>query len=196
MHFLAVITPGPDFTLVMRNALAHDRRIVLLTALGIATGIWVHVGYCMLGLAVLLSQSPLLFKGLRLLGGAYLVYMGISALRAKTAAPQNGVEAPPPETLKPWAAWRMGFLCNILNPKVTLFILGLFTIVLAPDAPKSWQLAFGLEMSSATFLWFAFVGLTIGNPAVKNRLGRFQGVMVKVMGAALVLLGLALALRG
>jgi hypothetical protein len=72
----AVISPGPDFAMVSRNSLLLSRRAGLLTALGIGGGVLVHVAYTLLGIGILIRQSPALFDILKLVGAAYLVWLG------------------------------------------------------------------------------------------------------------------------
>ena len=78
---LAVISPGADFAMVTRNSLLRSRRAGLLTALGIGLGVLVHVGYTLLGVGLLMQQSTWLFDVVKLLGAAYLIYLGVTMLR-------------------------------------------------------------------------------------------------------------------
>ena len=83
IHLLAVASPGPDFAVVLKESVAHGRRAGLFTAWGVGTGILLHVAYSLLGIGLLVSQSVLLFNLLKYLAAAYLVYIGIRALRAQ-----------------------------------------------------------------------------------------------------------------
>lgn len=74
LNFLAVISPGPDFAMVVKTALTQPRKPAVFTALGIALGIFVHVSYCVLGLAIIITQSILLFSLVKYLGAAYFIY--------------------------------------------------------------------------------------------------------------------------
>jgi threonine/homoserine/homoserine lactone efflux protein len=78
---LAVISPGPDFAMVTRNSLLLSRRAGLLTALGIGGGVLVHVAYTILGVGILIQQSIWLFNALKLVGAAYLIWLGVRMLR-------------------------------------------------------------------------------------------------------------------
>src|SRR5256885_4192866 len=80
---LAVISPGADFAMVTRNSLLRSRRAGLLTALGIGLGVLVHVGYTLLGVGLLMQQSTWLFDVVKLLGAAYLIYLGVTMLRSR-----------------------------------------------------------------------------------------------------------------
>ena len=78
---LCMLSPGPDMILVMRNTLTGSRRCGGLTALGVLTGNMVHIGYCTLGIALLLLRSPLAFSVLRVASALYLVFLGVQSLR-------------------------------------------------------------------------------------------------------------------
>lgn len=188
---LAVISPGPDFAMVSRNALMLSRRAGVLTALGIGLGVWVHVAYTLLGVGLLMQQSLLLFNGVKLLGALYLIYLGIQMLRSKPGAPASSNAEPPP--LSDWVALRTGFLTNALNPKTTVFVVSLFMQVVTPDTHLGVQLSYGTFISMAHVLWFALVACCFSAPAVRQRLLALRHWIDRVFGAVLVSLGLALA---
>lgn len=77
---LAVISPGADFAMVTRNSLLHGRRAGVLCALGIALGVQVHVFYTMFGVGLLIAHAPTLLHGIKLVGAAYLVWIGWKTL--------------------------------------------------------------------------------------------------------------------
>jgi len=77
VHFLAVASPGPDFAVMLRQALCQSRRNALLTAFGIGTGILIHVGYSLLGIGLIIQQSLVLFSILKVVGALYLTWIAI-----------------------------------------------------------------------------------------------------------------------
>ena len=85
VHLLAVASPGPDFVLVTQQTLTQGRRVGLLTCLGIALGLGVHVIYSVLGLATVIAHSAWLLTAIKWLGGAYLIYLGWQGIRSKPA---------------------------------------------------------------------------------------------------------------
>lgn len=85
LQMVALISPGPDFAIIVRNSLIYSRKTALLTALGIATGILTHVTYTLLGLGFIISQTAWLFRLFTYLGASYLIYIGYKGLRAKKA---------------------------------------------------------------------------------------------------------------
>lgn len=84
-HLLAVASPGPDFAVVLRQALCQSRRNAWLTALGVGTGILVHVAYSLLGIGLLIQQSLVLFNVLKVVGALYLLWIAFQCLRARPA---------------------------------------------------------------------------------------------------------------
>lgn len=196
IHFLAVVSPGPDFAMITRNSLVYSRRAGVYTSIGLALGIATHVTYCLLGIAVLISQSILLFNVVKYVGAAYLIYVGIRSLRAKPEAAQSQVVAEKEEekTLSRWAAVRIGYLTNVLNPKATLLFLAIFTQVIDPATPKYFQAIYGAEMVVATFVWFAVVSIFFSNSLIKVRIMKVKHHIERVTGAVLIALGIKVAL--
>src|SRR5689334_16017979 len=80
---VAVISPGPDFAVVVKNSLIYSRKTALLTALGVALGNLVHVTYTLLGLGLLIGDYPWLLLGIKYCGASYLLYIGYNGLKAK-----------------------------------------------------------------------------------------------------------------
>ena len=193
IHLLAVASPGPDFAIVVRESVAHGRRAGTWTALGVGTGIFVHVAYSLLGIGLIVSQSIVLFNALKWLAAAYLFYIGIKALRAKPAAPGSlevvgdGVER------SPRGAFMTGFVTNGLNPKATLFFLSLFTVVINPHTPLAVQAGYGVYLAFATALWFCLVALLFSQRRVRAGFARMSHWFDRLMGAVLVGLGVKLA---
>jgi RhtB (resistance to homoserine/threonine) family protein len=195
VHLLAVMSPGPDFILTTKNSLVYSRRIGVFTAAGLACGILVHSAYCIMGIGVLISRSILLFNVLKYAGAAYLLFIGWKALTAKSglSVTENDMQGISGE-LRPAAALRMGFLCNVLNPKATLFILALFTQVVAPGTSLGVEIFYGVYMACATFLWFTVVASLLSLKSIHHRFERMQGGIEKVMGLVLIALGIRIAL--
>ena len=168
-HFFAVASPGPDFAVVLKQSIQQGRRNALWTSAGVGAAILLHVGYCVLGVALILTQSPNLFMALKYVAGAYLAYLGIQALRAakpplnKTDNIEN--KTTPQESV--WHAFRRGFLTNALNPKATLFFMSLFTLVISVTTPTSVQVVYGVYMALATWVWFSMLSLVLSKPSVR-----------------------------
>jgi len=191
-HLFAVASPGPDFALVLRQSVSHGKGAGLWTSAGIAVGILVHVGYCLLGVAVLLAGSETLFNTMKLLAAAYLFYLGVTTIKDSLhAAPgANAVAANPAFSAR--QLFLNGFITNGLNPKATLFFLALFTVVINRTTPLPVQVLYGIYLSLATFCWFAMLSTLLGQERVRRLVLRSGGWFERGMG--IVLIGLALQL--
>ncbi|GGP33882.1 LysE family translocator [Streptomyces calvus] len=187
---LAVIAPGADFAMIVRNSYLYGRRTGLLGALGVAAGVLVHVTYTMLGVGLLIASSAFLFTVVKLVGAAYLVYIGVRTFRTRG---EVTVDLEHRTGLTPFAALRTGFLTNVLNPKTTLFVVSTFAQVVGPDTPVLQQVGYGLFMSLAHLLWFGVVAVFFGHDRMRGLMLRGQKVLNKVIGTALAGLGVSLA---
>lgn len=193
IHLLAVMSPGPDFLMAVRNALAYSRRTGVWTAAGFGAGVAVHISYSLAGLALVISRSILLFNAIKLLGAAYLVYIGIRSLFSRAGALEVGEQAKRAD-ISPWAALRIGFITNVLNPKATLYFLSLFTLVIAPDTLLPVMGILSAIMIGSTVLWFSLVSIFLTQPRVRGIFARSQNAFNRTLGGLLIALGVKVAL--
>ena len=113
------LAPGPDMLYVSTRSLTQGRRAGVISALGIAAGSIVHTVLIASGLAALLHAVPLAYEIVRFAGAAYLIWLGVQALRNKSGP----VSGKPLDSASDWTIFRQGAVTNILNPKVALFFL-------------------------------------------------------------------------
>ncbi|MBA6407980.1 MULTISPECIES: LysE family transporter [unclassified Pseudoalteromonas] len=169
-HFFAVASPGPDFAVVLKQSVQQGRGNALWTSAGVGAAILLHVAYCVLGVALILTQSPSLFMALKYVAGAYLAYLGVQALRAAKppTSNQDNVEIKTVVEEPLWLAFRRGFFTNALNPKATLFFMSLFTLVISPTTPTSIQVGYGVYMALATWAWFSMLSMILSRNNVRG----------------------------
>ncbi len=193
VHTLAAASPGPDFVFVTQQTLAGGRRTGLLCSLGIALGLSVHIGYSAFGLATLIAHSANLLWWVKLLGGSYLIYLGLRGLRSKASVGRRVpvVQGPPRSALRTVGA---GFLCNALNPKAPIYFLSLFTLVLSPEMPTFQLAIFSIWIMVIQLAWFSFVVLVLSIPSINSRFQRAGHWIDRVLGGAMVLLGIKVLL--
>ncbi|MFF8470534.1 LysE family translocator [Streptomyces griseus] len=196
-----VALPGADFTVVVRNALA-SRTAGLATALGVAGGLLVHTALAVAGLAAVLVTVPVIFRTVQLLGGAYVLYLGISALYAiRRRSSRDGSSSPVAEEYEPGRpvprefrrALRQGFLTNALNPKAPVLFLSLLPQFVPhgqPPLPRTLLLA-ALVVVLA-LIWFPAVALLVDRLGRWLRRPRTARAIEGGSGVALTGLGLAL----
>ena len=166
-----------------------SRRAGVLTALGIGLGVWVHLGYTLLGVGVLMRQSAWLFGAAKLAGAAYLIYLGWKMLRS----PPGDLAATAARPASGLGALRTGFLTNALNRKTTVFFVSLFMQVVDPQTPLGVQLAYGAFISLAHAVWFSLVAVGLSAQAVRQRLLDWRRTIDRAFGGALMGLGVWLA---
>ena len=176
--------------LVLRNTFAGGRGAGLQTSVGILSGNLVHITYCVLGIGLLIAQSILAFSALKYASAAYLIYLGIMSFRSDgKTLDTNDVEGRRPN--RTWFV--QGLVNNLLNPKGTLFYLGVFTTVITPDTSASVMLLliFTMMLVSASF-WLFFV-CTLDRPAIRELIERSHQMVNRIFGVLLCLLGLRVA---
>ncbi|MBE71518.1 MAG: lysine transporter LysE [Thalassospira sp.] len=205
---LAVISPGPDFAMVTRIALARGRRAGVLCAIGIGTGVSVHLGYTLIGLGVVFASNIWVLSALRYLGAAYLIWLGVSALwpdirrllgrpdHSKSASNVKPSDQPDQNqtrrTQNSGSAFWIGFACNTLNPKTMLFIVSLFSQVISPDTAVAQEVAYGVYIAACHMIWFALVATALTLPSVQARIAAIKSWIERGVGICLAGLGVKL----
>ena len=194
-HLFAVASPGPDFAVVMRQSVRGGTRTGVWTSLGVGSAILLHVTYCLLGVALILSQSPLLFNVMKLIAAGYLFFLGVQSIRASLVSGRQESNSSQEPILSARRAFILGFLTNGLNPKATLFFLALFTVVIDPGTPLSIQVMYGLYLATATFLWFTLLSLVLGIARVRNVILKLGVWLERAMGLILIFIAVQIELN-
>ncbi|HEX5515548.1 MAG TPA: LysE family translocator [Gammaproteobacteria bacterium] len=187
--------PGPSVLLTVARSISSGTRAGIATSLGIAMGDLVHTALAVLGVSAILLTSALAFSLMKYLGAAYLLYLGLKALRAPAAS----LELPAEARISPKQALKQGLLCEALNPKSALFFLAFL--------PQFVRLEAGSVTSQLTVLGLTFVviGITVTvsyalaagqvgvflrrNPAAAKWQNKLAGGIYCTLGLHLVLQG-------
>lgn len=193
LNLLAVMSPGPDFVITVKNSIRYSRRSGIYTSLGIGLGLCIHLSYCAAGIGFIISKSIILFSIIKLLGAGYLIYIGISSILAKGSKPEITDEQTG-DDLTRLQAFKTGFFTNVLNPKVTLFILSLFTLVIGPATPAYVILIISAIIILTAFSWFTIVSIFFTQLSVQRAFYKFEYTINRFLGGLLVLLGIKIAL--
>ncbi len=179
---VVIVSPGPDFALTVRNTVARGRRAGLWTSAGVVSGQLIWACAAAGGVAALLVASRPAFLALRIVGAAYLIYLGaqslVAALRGSQAHRVSGRGGSP---------YGQGLLSNVSNPKMAIF----FTSLL-PQFGESFAtlLAHALLFSTMTLLWLAFVvrvGDALRIPAVRRTVDAVTGIVLVGFGSRLAI---------
>lgn len=191
--FFALLSPGPDFAMIVKHSVSYGRRASIFTSIGIGLGISVHIVYTLLGIGLIISKSIILFNIIKYLGAAYLIYIGYKSLKSKGINLQTNEEKNE-EKISDFKSFYLGFLCNALNPKATLFFLSMFTVIISPNTPLDVQAFYGLFCILATTCWFLFLSIILSHSKVKNFLSSFGKWFDRTIGIVLISLGIKVAL--
>jgi threonine/homoserine/homoserine lactone efflux protein len=187
------ITPGPDSLLIMTRSASQGWRAGSAAAWGVGAGIMIHVVAAALGLSALLASSATAFSAIKLIGAAYLLYLGVSLLRSKGATQELAQVAP----LSYRRIFMQGFWSNVLNPKIALFFLAFVPQFIAHDAPNK-AVAFivlGAVFDFNGMLWCNFLAVFTALASKRLRLAKGLTLWLnRSIGMVLIGFGLKLAL--
>ncbi len=188
-HFVALLSPGPDFFLITGHAVRHRLKGSVGICVGIAAGNAVYIALAVAGWSGL-RQWPGLFRIVECLGAVYLVWLGFGLLRSSRSAGDLSLRASGALSLP--AQLCAGFGSAMLNPKNAVFYLTLMTVILGPDVALRQQAAVGVWMTLVVLAWDTALAGCISLPPVQRAMRR--GIAVFEGAAGLVLITLAVAL--
>ncbi|WP_421866573.1 LysE family translocator [Motiliproteus sp.] len=183
---LGAISPGPSLVVVLRHSLGNGRSHGILTAISHGTGVAIWAVLTLWGLGLLVTETPLLYTALTYAGAGYLAWMGVKALRAK----QNSALQVEGRSSSLADAARDGIMISLLNPKLAIFFIALFSQFVSADQGTTEQLIMVATVFSIDTLWYIIVALIISHPRVLRSLEKRATTINRATG--LVLIGLAL----
>lgn len=183
ISLLGAITPGPSLAVVAKNTLGGSKLNGILTAWAHALGIGVYACLTVLGLAIVLKQTPALYQGISYAGAAYLAWLGGNALRSKggVAAKLNAGKA-----TGYIESMRNGLMISLLNPKIGLFFLALFSQFIHADVGLTGKVVTVLTPMCIDGLWYTVVALILSHPKVLDRLRNHAVWIDRITGVALL----------
>jgi RhtB (resistance to homoserine/threonine) family protein len=189
------LTPGQDTMFIIGRALTGGLRAGVASAFGIAVGSVCHTVAAALGFSAIIATSATAFTVVKLLGAAYLIFLGVKLLWSRTPV-QPEAQAANASSSAPWSCFRQGIITNVLNPKVALFFLAFLPQFIDPNSPTK---AFAFLTLGATFISTGLIWcLVLANGAA--RLGQFfqrnpnaRTVIDRITGALFLTLGVRLA---
>jgi len=173
IHALAVSSPGPDFVLVTKNSLHYSRKTGVYTAIGIGLGLIIHIGYSLMGLGFILTHNRFLFRVVQILGGSYLAYLGLLSFKSyldhkKINIGPDSLANPTKKDLSWIKAIQMGFITNLLNPKVGVFFISIFTQFFHHEETLHTKIATTVILVMSTIFYFSLVSIGITIPKIKE----------------------------
>ncbi|AIW16673.1 LysE family translocator [Vibrio europaeus] len=188
---LGAMSPGPSLAMVAKHSLAGGRLNGLAAAWAHAIGIGIYAFITLIGLAVVLQQSPLLFKTISYAGAAYLAYLGYNALRSKggvAARLESG------EQTSIWQSAKEGFLISLLSPKIALFFIALFSQFVAVGDSVAAKGLIVLTPLVVDGLWYTLITFLLSSPRLIDKIRSKALLIDRLSGAVLILLAVRVIL--
>lgn len=191
------LLPGPDILFVLTQSLARGSRAAFSVALGLCSGLVFHTAAVAFGVAILLAESPVLFRVLKYCGAAYLLYLGVRAVlasRKKPARTEDSTEYGVLPVKSQWALYRQGITMNLLNPKVLLFFLSFLPGFVDPgtDSPTLYIVLLGAIFAIQALVVFSSVSLLGGWIGTRMRIDRYMNSMGFAIVSAVLYVAIAL----
>jgi len=189
IHLFAVMSPGPDFAIILKESMSGRRSASLFASVGIGVGILIHVMVRMFGLGVIISESKILFDFIKIMGSAYLLYIGVKSLIENIQYQNHNNKA---NQISNFKSFQLGFFTNVLNPKATLFFLSLYATIITNETTMIMQSIYGLWMAVITGLWFCLLSVILTNKSIIGKVQKFVGIIQK--GTGIILIAFAIKL--
>jgi threonine/homoserine/homoserine lactone efflux protein len=193
---LAAMSPGPDFVIVLRSVLTAGRRAGMACGAGIAAGVLVWAAVTSLGVASLLAASAVAFTVVKLVGAAYLVFLGVQALLAARRGGYQQVPDEPGKSSSIRGAFAAGLITNLFNPKVAVFFLALWPQFL-PAGASAFDTAVLAGVAAGTVLvWYTVLANVVTVFRRFLTASKVRRAIDAVMGTLLVGIGVRIAVSG
>lgn len=186
---LGAASPGPSLAVVVKNTLGGNKINGFLTSWAHACGIGVYAILTVFGLAILLKQNPFLFKMVSYAGALYLAWLGIKILLAKGGIADKLQKG---ERTSYIQSMREGIMISVLNPKIGLFFIALFSQFINPNMKTSGQIITVLTPPITDGLWYSLITLILSNPKVLNTLREKASLIDKITGVIFILLAIGI----
>lgn len=196
VHFLALVSPGPDFFVVMHTATTQSRKEAVLCALGVTIGISCWALLSLLGLQLLFEKFPWLQKSLVIFGGCYLFWMAlqiaIKSLSLKDKRCADIVE----KTVSEKKAFLQGLFTNLSNAKAVIYFSSVFSAMVSSELSNPSILLLLILISAESFIWFASAALLLSGQKIKDGYHRGAKWIDRVSAGVFGSFGFALIISG
>ena len=208
IHAVALVSPGPDFAIMVKIATQQSRSAAVAAAVGISVAIVAHTILSLTGVSLVIKSSHTLYLLVQIIGACYLAWMGWGALRAAFAvlATSKGTQGvndsgmsgsavtpvPLGTTMSPKQGFLTGLYTNLLNPKALVFFLTLFSALITPSVTVSTKVAAAMLLLLLSLLWFGFLALMLSKAQVQRKLQRLTPVIDTVIGVIFIAVAFAI----
>jgi threonine/homoserine/homoserine lactone efflux protein len=191
IFLMALISPGADFSVTLKNSIASGRKAGILTALGISVGNMIHISYIIFGLGVLLKPESKFILVLRVLGCIYLIYLGMQCLMSKKPT-ENKIREDEKKTESKRTWFSQGLITNLLNANCPLFMISVFSTLISQS--MSVVLIVGIIVPLMAFTWFSIVSSVFSIGPVHRTFMHNATLINRALGILLIAFGIRILL--
>lgn len=182
MFILGATSPGPSLAVVLRNTMIGGRSRGLACAIGHGIGFGFYAVTVVFGLVIIMENNPKIFTALQVLGGLFLLYLGVEMMRNS----QEEVEY----SSGTREGFVEGFFIAFLNPKIAVFMLAVLSSVLDPALSSNTKWTIAIMGMTIDTIWYALVALSLSNSIILSKIRDNQKMLNKVTGLLMILLAL------
>lgn len=199
VHFIALMSPGPDFALVFQNATRFGRPTGLAIALGLSISILFHTVLSITGISVLVHQHPTLFLAIQFAGGSFLIWLGLNALYSLRKKRDSEPQAKAPDqtlsSANRLSALIKGMLTNLFNPKALVFFVSLMSSLVPVGMSAQGKITAVILVFLLSLGWFSALAWLLSGKQVQARLTRYTPWIDGACGLVFCLLGAGVITR-
>ena len=186
IDFLAIMSPGPDFFMVLRNSITDSLKAGFYTTLGISLGSSIIFALGLFGIGAIVASSKYLFMIIKFAGAGYLTYLALKSIFAKVQILEPQLVYAEQKIIEKSQYFKIGLICNLTNPKAFMFIVSLSTYVAEHGNPFIDGIFIILGSGIATVSWFTMVSFIFGRAYVRNLFYKKQKIINIAFGLILL----------
>ena len=193
---LGAMSPGPSVAIIIQITVKQGRTQGIIASVAHGVGVACYAFLAVVGLAVALEQSPLVFRGLQLLGAAFLAYIGLMSLGIQFPKLTSDNTTDEPQTHKASSSsnsFIVGFLTSALNPKVAIFFIALFSQFVRQDADPVEKAIMASTAAIVDALWYSIVAIVVSRANVVGKFSRYGPALQKIFGVLLIAVAIRVA---
>lgn len=186
-HFLALLSPGVDFFIILSNSSKYGKLSGIITSLGIAFANLFYILLALFGITII-KDNELIFTSIKILGSLYLFSIGyllLSAKKRELFSKKIEKQENKKDLLKYFS---IGFLSAILNPKNSIFYFTMFSISIQNDTPFFMQSFYAIWMFLAVLFWDIFIVYLVSNKKSRLFMNKYSNLIEKISGVILLII--------
>ena len=180
---MGAMTPGPSLAVVLKHTVNGGRANGVASGIAHGIGVGVYAGFTVLGLALVIKESPMIFNAIRYAGVVFILWLAFKAFSAKSGLADMSADG---EKVSLWASLRDGWLISFVNPKLAIFFLALFSQFIEADAHWRVNIILVTTVGLIDMVWYIFIALILSQSLMLEKLRQHMHIVEKLTGVALL----------